>query len=986
MIGVKPLTAYVNAGVIQNPAIATTANLLLARGASTLGARNRVQSVTFAPDGTLALGNGQTLTVGAGRMLVRSGGSGAVVSGAGTIDFGVNAGTIATFGNLDFEGVFTGSAGWSKTGPGTLTLSSRIAPGLPVAVLAGTLRAASPDVLRDTMLTLTAPGRFDLHGASASIGGIAGSGEVAVGTAALTLGTARGSMEFGGTFTGSGAISIVDGGDPLAVRRFSNPASSFAGTITLQSGYLDLNAGRLGTNPIIVNGGGLLLGSSATSTQSFVLNANMSFRGTSGFTVAAPATYAGSGGLVGAIGGNLTVQTPLAYTGETRVHSFTLNSVRGALTGTSALHVGTDGTFLLDDTSGFSGGIGGRLPDAMPLFLKGGGKFFMRGSFTGTSETIGAIRSANLSTIWLVPNTSSSVTLNAASLERDGRGTVVFDATGLGAPGNVNTTRLFLSTPPELIGGGAGSGAETSIIPWAISSDSLLTYSATTGIRRLDPSEFAASPTGVTAPTNNLRLTSQHVLSAPLTVNALVLTSQNSDSTGSLSGSGTLTIASGMLLAGGNFNSTLEVPLNFGSREGLIVFPKFDTFAISGAISGSGGLTISTNGAVLLSGANTFTGPITIDSGSLSIPSIAALGPGNSSITFSGGDRRVNLGLTNAQAATLNRGLILSGTDAGVYSDAQLTLAGPISGPGGLALSGSSGSVVLAGANTYTGATSIYGRVSIPSDAAFGNGGPLYFYGGELLFNFPWITDRPIEIRNGEFFDNRGFQVAWNGPLTGSSNLVSRGSGRLIIRSADHFLGGITVGEGVLDIEGVLGASSDGYYVAVNSGGQLTGSAIIDRQLRVFGTLAPGLDIGTMTTGDLTLNGTATLALAFASATDYDSLKVLGTATLSGSVNLALDLRFDPLNDVDRFLILENDGIDSFSEANPAGRFRYVGNDLDQDEAFSVGAQQFRISYTGGDGNDVVLIATPEPGSAALLVLGSAVLSRRPRRDPTRSI
>ena len=160
----------------------------------------------------------------------------------------------------------------------------------------------------------------------------------------------------------------------------------------------------------------------------------------------------------------------------------------------------------------------------------------------------------------------------------------------------------------------------------------------------------------------------------------------------------------------------------------------------------------------------------------------------------------------------------------------------------------------------------------------------------------------------------------------------------------------------------------------------MTGSAILNRKLRVSGTLAPGLDIGTMTTLDFTMDADATLALAFASATDYDRVQVLGAITLFGSVNLALDFRFDPRDGVDRFLILDNDGTDAISAAYPAGRFRYGGNDLDQDEAFSVGAQQFRISYTGGDGNDVVFIATPEPGGIALLAIGAATLLRRPRR------
>ena len=395
------------------------------------------------------------------------------------------------------------------------------------------------------------------------------------------------------------------------------------------------------------------------------------------------------------------------------------------------------------------------------------------------------------------------------------------------------------------------------------------------------------------APTNNLRLTSQSVLSAPLTVNSLVLDSTGTSPAGSLSGSGTLTITSGMLLAGGTLPPPLAVPLNFGAREGLIVSPNANTFTISGAIGGTGGLTVSNKGTVVLSGANTFTGPITLDSGTLAIPGAGALGPGTSPLTFAGGDRRVSLTVNNTQAVTLSRELIFDGIETSVHSDGPLTFAGPMTGAGSLYVQG----------------------------------------------------------------------------------------GRLTVQSADHFTGGITVDSGILEIEGVLGASPYDDSVGVSPSGQMTGSAIINRKVRVGGTLAPGLDIGTMTTLDFTMGGNATLALAFASATVYDGVKVLGTATLFGSVNLALDFRFDPLDDVDHFLILDNDGTDAISEAYPAGRFRYGSNDLEEDETFSVGAQQFRISYTGGDGNDVVLIATPEPGSIALLMLGGAMLVLRSRRD-----
>ena len=190
------------------------------------------------------------------------------------------------------------------------------------------------------------------------------------------------------------------------------------------------------------------------------------------------------------------------------------------------------------------------------------------------------------------------------------------------------------------------------------------------------------------APTNNLRLTAQHVLSAPLTVNSLVLDSVGAAPAGSLSGSGTLTITSGMLLAGGTVPPALAVPLNFGAREGVIVSPNANTFTISGAIGGSGGLTVASKGIIVLSGANTFTGPITLDSGTLAIPDAAGLGSGTSALTFAGGDRRVSLIVNNTQAVTLARELIFAGTETSVHSDGPLTFAGSMTGAGSLYVEG----------------------------------------------------------------------------------------------------------------------------------------------------------------------------------------------------------------------------------------------------------------------------------------------------------
>jgi hypothetical protein len=136
-----------------------------------------------------------------------------------------------------------------------------------------------------------------------------------------------------------------------------------------------------------------------------------------------------------------------------------------------------------------------------------------------------------------------------------------------------------------------------------------------------------------------------------------------------------------------------------------------------------------------------------------------------------------------------------------------------------------------------------------------------------------------------------------------------------------------------------------------------------------------------LSTGDVTFNG-GTLVLEIGgttAGTGYDQLNVTGAVSLIANSPLTISLgSFNPADGVDVFTIINNDLGDAANITG--GLFTYSGTPLAEGALFTVGAQDFAISYVGGDGNDVVLSAVPEPASAAMLLCGFAVLGMRRRR------
>jgi len=140
--------------------------------------------------------------------------------------------------------------------------------------------------------------------------------------------------------------------------------------------------------------------------------------------------------------------------------------------------------------------------------------------------------------------------------------------------------------------------------------------------------------------------------------------------------------------------------------------------------------------------------------------------------------------------------------------------------------------------------------------------------------------------------------------------------------------------------------------VLIHSGGTLKGTGTACTiTVSTGGTLSPGHSPGCLTSGNLTLSGTFTAELAGNVPCDnYDQLQINGTIDLSNAtLNTVLLNGFIPTVN-QSFTLIRNDGSDLVN-----GAF----TNLPEGASFVVNGINFKISYVGGDGNDVVITALP---------------------------
>ena len=394
---------------------------------------------------------------------------------------------------------------------------------------------------------------------------------------------------------------------------------------------------------------------------------------------------------------------------------------------------------------------------------------------------------------------------------------------------------------------------------------------------------------------------------------------------------GTLEIGEAGTLGGGNYAGDI-------SNGGALLYSSSANQTLSGFITGSGSITMSGSGTLTLTQTfndfptHYFNGAITVNSGTLIAPNeYWTLNP--TSITVNGGILNMQTRPSELGYLALNGGTV---TSNGVENT-------------------SFGNIIL-----YTDTTVHAGGAAVST-----------------------ISVNQVKLRGTNGFDvsagstlNLTSEV---GEYGGAGSLSKTGSGTLSLSGANTYTGTTAVNEGKLIVNGNISTS---ILTTVASGATLGGSGTVRALTIASGAfVTPGNSPGILTVnGNYTQAGTysAEITGTTAGVGGYDQIVVTGTVDITGGSLVAL-FSSGSYALGDKLFILTNDGSDAITGsysgfAQGATVASYGGFDW----AISYLADATGNTFTGG--NDIALMAVPEP-SASLLIgsFGALALLRRRR-------
>lgn len=319
--------------------------------------------------------------------------------------------------------------------------------------------------------------------------------------------------------------------------------------------------------------------------------------------------------------------------------------------------------------------------------------------------------------------------------------------------------------------------------------------------------------------------------------------------------------------------------------------------------------------------------------------------------------------------------------------NASSTFNGVIKETGGLVKEGS-GTLTLGGDNTFSGqlvinggtvATSAGERLPDTCPLIINTGAFRLSSGQETIGSLSGGAGTSVDLGNATLVTGgNNSSTTYSGIISGNGGLTKEGLGILTLEGVNTYLGTTQVDAGILRLNGGDDRLSTATTLSVAAGAvcdlngnnqsvaTLTSTGTVTTgagTLTVTGSLTPGSSPGVLTLGNFDLAASATMTADLAGTTagsQYDQVIATGDVTLAGSLDL--NLGFDPSRG-QSFTI-----IDKTSPGAINGTFA----GLAEGATLTEGSESFRISYVGGDGNDVVLTCnttptpTPTPGPTTL--------------------
>ncbi|PZX56151.1 autotransporter-associated beta strand repeat-containing protein [Cereibacter changlensis] len=310
--------------------------------------------------------------------------------------------------------------------------------------------------------------------------------------------------------------------------------------------------------------------------------------------------------------------------------------------------------------------------------------------------------------------------------------------------------------------------------------------------------------------------------------------------TGSNGYSGGTRILGGTLQFGqGSFDSPLVGNVYTGDSEdsGRLAFGYEGDTSYSGVISGAGDLAIL-DGAVTLSGMNTFTGLTSISEGA----TLALTGQGRVNQS-SGVEVNGALDVSGASSAAVKSisgsGIISVGGASLSLTDSTGSFAGNVTGTGGLSID--------AGSLTLTGASDLTGQFGV------GDAASLTVGDGETS---GWISANVLNY--GALTFDRSDGGTYSGRISGTGDITLTGGGSYILTGENSNSGSVTISEGTSVQLGDGGATGRLGGSGPNSGSIANdGTLIINRSSATTyaGVISGGGNLHQIGSGRLTLNG-----------------------------------------------------------------------------------------------------------------------------------